>query len=90
MNEDTAIPKPFSEIASYHAHIHYAGRPEWQHGEWLRLRIGERFEALEANAEPSLGAKAKGWLASLLLGEEAVRLALRQLPNLSFYVNNAG
>ncbi|MCA0034517.1 DOPA 4,5-dioxygenase family protein [Mesorhizobium sp. B263B2A] len=38
-----ANPRPLAEIASYHAHIYYAGQAERQHAEWLRLRIGERF-----------------------------------------------
>ncbi|WP_292120959.1 DOPA 4,5-dioxygenase family protein [Mesorhizobium sp.] len=41
MNE--VSPRPIAEIASYHAHIYYAGQPERQQAEWLRLRIGERF-----------------------------------------------
>src|ERR1700751_2209559 len=38
-----ASPRPLSEIASYHAHIYYAGPAERRHAEWLRQRIAERF-----------------------------------------------
>ncbi|TPL56613.1 aromatic ring-cleaving dioxygenase [Mesorhizobium sp. B2-4-4] len=38
-----ANPRSLAEIASYHAHIYYAGQDERHHAEWLRLRIGERF-----------------------------------------------
>ncbi|TIU93065.1 MAG: aromatic ring-cleaving dioxygenase [Mesorhizobium sp.] len=42
-------PRPIAEIASYHAHIYYAGQAERQHAEWLRLRIGERFRVRLGN-----------------------------------------
>ncbi|TPI29791.1 aromatic ring-cleaving dioxygenase [Mesorhizobium sp. B3-2-1] len=42
-------PRPLAEIASYHAHIYYAGQAERQHAEWLRQRIAERFRVRLGN-----------------------------------------
>ncbi|AZO51893.1 MAG: aromatic ring-cleaving dioxygenase [Mesorhizobium sp.] len=46
---EKASPRTLAEIASYHAHIYYAGQPERQHAEWLRLRIAERFRVRLGN-----------------------------------------